>query len=127
MYIGNQQIITEEPLVNDLIKVTVKTEEIDQLETETEEIVMNKETLELVKTEEPESDATKVRNLRCEKTIEEMAIVLLRHNTLLSDVEHIFQNLQKTILQARFKKERKLYGNNEHKRAIGQFADELYK
>lgn len=126
-YIGTQKVLDEKDIENGLISLTVKSEEVDELDTETEEMVLNKETYDRVKTKEPMDDATKLRDLMTQPVVEDLVLVLVKHNIRINDLEYIQQCIQQTLMQASLKKARKFYGNNEVKRTVHQYIEELYK
>lgn len=127
MYIGKQEITKEESLDNGLVKVTLKSDELDKLETETEEVIYREDILKKLKTKEPNEDETELRFDRCEPVIEQLLLVLLNNNVRLHDLTHIFTSVEGSIKQAQLKHERKHYGNNEYKRTIQQFSKEMYE
>lgn len=124
-YIGTQKIIKEEAINDDMIKLTLEALAIDQLEGKTEEVVLNKDDFEKIKTKEEEEDATKIRTQRTEIVINEILLSLMRHNIILEDFDFIVKTIIGSIEQAQLAKERKLYGNNDLKRTILQFSEEL--
>ena len=130
MYIGKQKILGEKKK-DDWIQVTLEPDPLDEMDGD-EVILYNKEVLETLKTEAPNEDLTGLRNLRCVAPIAEILQVLLKYNVNLSfsdqdpsDLNHIFQSAANTLTRAKLKKEREFYGNNEFKRTVHQFKDEL--
>jgi hypothetical protein len=125
MYIGSQKILNEETLAGGYVKVTLEALPIDNLPTAEEEVIYNEEILKLIKSEEPNLDATGLRTIRCEPLISDIVMILFKYNIQMADLEYTFIGVEETIRQARLRKERKVYGNNEYKRTIIQLKDEL--
>jgi len=124
MYIGKQQIIGEKLLDGGFVEVTLKALELDDIG-ETETVVYNEADLENLKSEEPENDLTKLREIRVEPIVQDLLLCLFKHNMQLIDLEYITQTLVTSLNSAQDKHERNLYGNHAMKRNIHQFKDSL--
>lgn len=124
MYIGQQQIISEKPLENGLVEVTLKALEIDQIG-EIEIAVYNEGDLEKLKTEESNDDLTKLRDIRVEPIVQDIMLTFYKHNLQIEDLQHVSLLLNNSLMIAQQVHERTLYNNHELKRSVYQFRDSL--
>jgi hypothetical protein len=136
-YIGTQKILQEVNLGDGFIVVTleptqervaksnppeyVKAEGLG----EKEEVVYNEADLKKIKTLFPNSDATSIRDLRCERVVSEILLSLFTHCVRNSDLEYVFQSVTSSLGRADTRRMRKITRLHEQNASVYDLRDEL--